>query len=125
MPGVRSWAPEMIFKLILNSYQPIYKTKILQIHSISVSQILACPTLHKDTAFDSNMNRLKKFSRGMSRLKVDNVDAEMADMTVKKVTRSSKMLVDAPCTGTGVMSKRADLRWSKSYNDILEISPDM
>ena len=50
----------------------------------------------------------------MSRLKVDNVDAEMADMTDHKLTKSSKMIVDAPCTGTGVMSKRADLRWRRT-----------
>ena len=84
-----------------------------------ISQIMK--NTGKIRAFDSNMNRLKKFARGMSRLKVDNVDAEMANMTVKKVTRSSKMLVDAPCTGTGVMSKRADLRWRRTIKNLYEL----
>ena len=31
------------------------------------------------------------------------------------------MLLDAPCSGTGVMSKRADIRWRRSIDDILEM----
>ena len=75
----------------------------------------------KIRAYDSNMNRLNKFAKGMSRLKVDNVDAEMADMTDHKLTKSSKMIVDAPCTGTGVMSKRADLRWRRTIKNLYEL----
>lgn len=75
----------------------------------------------KIRAFDSNMNRLKKFAKGMSRLKVDNVDAEMADMSSHKFTKSGKIIVDAPCTGTGVMSKRADLRWRRTVKNLYEL----
>ncbi|MBC8197075.1 MAG: 16S rRNA (cytosine(967)-C(5))-methyltransferase RsmB [Candidatus Marinimicrobia bacterium] len=75
----------------------------------------------KIRAYDSHMARLKKFAFGMARLKVNNVDAEMADMTTKKLTRSGKMLVDVPCTGTGVMSKRADLRWRRTIKNLYEL----
>ena len=47
--GMQLWAPKIIFRAILNSYQLIYKTIILQMHSISVSQILACTTLTSAT----------------------------------------------------------------------------
>tara|TARA_B100001029_G_C15062777_1_gene460100 strand:+ start:969 stop:2300 length:1332 start_codon:yes stop_codon:yes gene_type:complete len=75
----------------------------------------------KIRAYDSNINRLKKFAKGMSRLKVDNVDAEMADMTDFKLIKSSKIIIDAPCTGTGVMSKRADLRWRRTIKNLYEL----
>ena len=42
-------------------------------------------------------------------------------MTTKKLTRSGKMLVDVPCTGTGVMSKRADLRWRRTIKNLYEL----
>ena len=34
---------------------------------------------------------------------------------------TDKMLLDVPCTGTGVMSKRADIRWRRSIDEILEM----
>ena len=34
---------------------------------------------------------------------------------------TDKMLLDVPCSGTGVMSKRADIRWRRSIDDILEM----
>lgn len=33
-----------------------------------------------------------------------------------------KVLVDAPCSGTGVLSKRADLRWRRKEEDIAQLS---
>ena len=32
-----------------------------------------------------------------------------------------KVLVDAPCSGTGVLAKRADLRWRRTPNDIKDL----
>ena len=34
---------------------------------------------------------------------------------------TDKMLLDVPCSGTGVMAKRADIRWRRSIEDILEM----
>ena len=34
---------------------------------------------------------------------------------------TDKMLIDVPCSGTGVMSKRADIRWRRSIDEILEM----
>tara|TARA_S200000501_G_scaffold371148_1_gene413641 strand:- start:1 stop:1332 length:1332 start_codon:yes stop_codon:yes gene_type:complete len=75
----------------------------------------------KILAYDSSMIRLKKLAKGMSKLKVDNVNAEMADMSNYKLIKSSKMIVDVPCTGTGVMSKRADLRWRRTIKNLNEL----
>ncbi len=45
----------------------------------------------------------------------------MLDITEDEVPMADKMLLDVPCTGTGVMSKRADIRWRRSIDDILEM----
>ena len=33
-----------------------------------------------------------------------------------------RVLVDVPCSGTGVLSKRADLRWRRQLSDIVELT---
>ena len=33
----------------------------------------------------------------------------------------AKMILDVPCSGTGVMSKRADLRWRRDMDNLLEL----
>jgi len=32
-----------------------------------------------------------------------------------------KVLLDAPCSGLGVLSKRADLRWNRQFEDLEEL----
>ena len=34
-----------------------------------------------------------------------------------------RVLVDAPCSGTGVLSKRPDLRWRRTAADLQELVP--
>ena len=43
------------------------------------------------------------------------------DITEDKIPMTDKMLLDVPCSGTGVMGKRADIRWRRSIEDILEM----
>lgn len=33
-----------------------------------------------------------------------------------------KVLLDVPCSGTGVMSKRADLRWNRTEHDLIDLT---
>jgi 16S rRNA C967 or C1407 C5-methylase (RsmB/RsmF family) len=35
--------------------------------------------------------------------------------------RFDRVLVDAPCSGTGVLSKRADLRWQRGEDSIADL----
>ena len=46
---------------------------------------------------------------------------EAMDITENEIPMTNKMLLDVPCSGTGVMSKRADIRWRRSIDDILEM----
>ncbi|XP_031286323.1 uncharacterized protein LOC116145009 [Pistacia vera] len=38
-----------------------------------------------------------------------------------ELAKYDKVLLDAPCSGLGVLSKRADLRWNKSLEDLEEL----
>ena len=75
----------------------------------------------KILAFDKSQERLGRLSTGMKRLSVNIVDAEIKDLTRDKLPESKKMILDVPCSGTGVMSKRADLRWRRDMDNLLEL----
>jgi 16S rRNA (cytosine967-C5)-methyltransferase len=72
-------------------------------------------------AFDVNYNRINRLKNTLKRLKIINVEVDFIDITKDKIEMTDKMLVDVPCSGTGVMSKRADIRWRRSIDDILEM----
>ena len=74
-------------------------------------------------AFDKSKERLNRLRNNIKRLKLTNIKIITSDIDKElNIKRFTKILVDAPCSGTGVLSKRADLRWRKSYDDILEMS---
>ena len=72
-------------------------------------------------AFDVNYNRINRLKNTLKRLKIINVEVDFIDITKDKIEMTDKMLIDVPCSGTGVMSKRADIRWRRSIEDILEM----
>ena len=70
---------------------------------------------------DPSKNRMKQFKHTINRLQISNIKTEILDITEDKLPMTNKMLLDVPCSGTGVMSKRADIRWRRSIDDILEM----
>ena len=72
-------------------------------------------------ALDSNEERLNQLNNTIERLQLTNVKTDLLDITEDEVPMTDKMLLDVPCSGTGVMSKRADVRWRRSIDDILEM----
>ena len=72
-------------------------------------------------SLDSNKERLNRLNSTISRLHITNIKTALVDITKDKMPMTNKMLVDVPCSGTGVMSKRADIRWRRSIDDILEM----
>lgn len=72
-------------------------------------------------ALDFNEKRLKRLNATINRLHITNVKTDLLDITEDDVPMADKILLDVPCTGTGVMSKRADIRWRRSIDNILEM----
>ncbi|HEY5038221.1 MAG TPA: 16S rRNA (cytosine(967)-C(5))-methyltransferase RsmB, partial [bacterium] len=71
-------------------------------------------------ASDISSERRKKLSQNIKRTGLKNVmvfDGEMAKLPSSQ--KFDLIWVDAPCSGTGVLSRRADLRWRLILKDIL------
>lgn len=76
-------------------------------------------------AVDANPNRINLLKQNLQRLGIKNVQLINADATkLKSVIRQpvDRILVDAPCSGLGVLARRPDARWNKTPEQIIELS---
>uniref|UniRef100_A0A0E0B4D1 SAM-dependent MTase RsmB/NOP-type domain-containing protein n=1 Tax=Oryza glumipatula TaxID=40148 RepID=A0A0E0B4D1_9ORYZ len=76
-------------------------------------------------ALDINKGRLRIL---MEAAKLHNLDAMISDIHAdlrlyakETIATFDKVLLDAPCSGLGVLSKRADLRWNRQFEDLEEL----
>ena len=72
-------------------------------------------------AYDINPDRVRLLKNTVNRLGLNSIFCGEKDATIDNFPKASFVLVDAPCTGTGVMGKRADLRWRRKKSDIREM----
>ncbi|MFH0703184.1 MAG: 16S rRNA (cytosine(967)-C(5))-methyltransferase RsmB [bacterium] len=73
----------------------------------------------KIKAIDINPERLIKLKDNCKRLGADLVEIETADaLKYKTKEKFDRILIDTPCSNTGVFARRADARWKKSPSDI-------
>jgi len=71
-------------------------------------------------ASDSHAGRLELVAQNASRHKQNQVrikEADGRDLPTEWHGQFDLVLLDAPCTGYGVFSKRADMRWNRSPED--------
>ncbi len=67
-------------------------------------------------AFDNDADRIKK----MEQLK--NITIERKDAEKDEFPNADVILIDAPCSGTGVVGKKPDIRWRRKKNEIQEFA---
>jgi 16S rRNA (cytosine967-C5)-methyltransferase len=67
-------------------------------------------------AFDLHSNRLNLVKQAAARLDIKNITVNQMDATDPKpgLPLADKVLVDAPCSGLGVLRRRVDLRWKRT-----------
>ncbi|MFN3568358.1 MAG: RsmB/NOP family class I SAM-dependent RNA methyltransferase, partial [Caldimicrobium sp.] len=69
--------------------------------------------------------RLEKLKENFKRLGLKEPKVYVGDVIEKvkemEVRVFDKVLIDAPCTGTGVIRKHPDIKWARSEKDFLEI----
>lgn len=116
---VQDWVPQAMLQLLpLEPGQRIWdvcaapggKTIALAWKTGEKGQVMAT---------DASPERLKRLSENLKRVALKNVTVFEGD--VRKIPPSQKFSlawVDAPCSGTGVLSRRADLRWRLNPRDI-------
>jgi 16S rRNA (cytosine967-C5)-methyltransferase len=77
-------------------------------------------------AFDVSENRLARFKPRLSRSGLSNVFpvviANENDARVKRLSKKAhRVLVDAPCSGTGTLRRNADLKWRQNPESVKEL----
>ncbi len=64
-------------------------------------------------AVDISADRLEKLAESALSFNAENIKIRRGDVLELSLPLADAVLLDAPCTGTGVLSKRADLRWRR------------
>ena len=69
-------------------------------------------------ACDNSQKRINKALKDKSRNKFNNIEWHLLDATKDKYPLHEKILIDAPCSGTGVIGRRPDIKWRLRKSDI-------
>jgi 16S rRNA (cytosine967-C5)-methyltransferase len=69
-------------------------------------------------AVDRYETRLNLVKDACQRLGVTNVHIVAEDGAIIEIPSADKVLVDAPCSGLGVLSKKPDAKWQRDADDI-------
>lgn len=73
-------------------------------------------------AYEINPQRVELLRETVSRMGIENVDIYPGDATAAPLPPADKVLLDVPCTGTGVIARRADLRWWRRPEDLTDLT---
>lgn len=83
----------------------------------------------KIIAVEKYLSRIEVMKKNLERLGVKNVKLihdDINEPTSKELKESligkaDKILVDAPCSGLGVLSKKPDIKWKRELEDIMKL----
>ncbi|MGL4847951.1 MAG: 16S rRNA (cytosine(967)-C(5))-methyltransferase RsmB [Clostridium sp.] len=73
----------------------------------------------KILAFDIHENKLNLIKENCTRLGITNVEVSQMDATVlneELINKADKVLIDVPCTGFGIISRKPEIKWNKREN---------
>jgi 16S rRNA (cytosine967-C5)-methyltransferase len=73
-------------------------------------------------AVDKYESKLKLIQTSCARLGITNVELRIADATELELPPVDKILLDAPCSGLGVLRKKPDIKWKRQPEDIVRLT---
>ena len=83
-------------------------------------------------AFEINQRRLEMVMAESRRLGIENISPVLMDsrkLNKEYLGKADRILVDAPCSGTGVIRKKPDLKWKnwsiKHFNELNQIQIEL
>ncbi|MBR5586919.1 MAG: 16S rRNA (cytosine(967)-C(5))-methyltransferase RsmB [Clostridia bacterium] len=79
----------------------------------------------KIIAFDIHEHKLDIINETARRLGIDIISAEQADAGVlqeKYVGMADRVLVDAPCSGLGILRRKPEIKYTKNESDMKELA---
>ena len=77
-------------------------------------------------AFDIYEEKIRRIERNAQRLGISIIEAEVRDartIGAAYTGQADRVLVDAPCSGLGVLRRKPDARWKKSPEDVKTLPP--
>ncbi len=73
-------------------------------------------------AIDKYDIKLSFIKAACERLGLKNVKLLVADSSVMEHEQVDRVLVDAPCSGLGVLTKKPDLKWKRDVSDVVKLA---
>lgn len=75
-------------------------------------------------AFDIHEHKLKLIEEHASRLGLTNIKTDLMDATKvngKFVNYATKVLIDVPCSGLGIIRKKPEIKWNKKAKELRDL----
>jgi len=73
-------------------------------------------------ASDLDQLRANRGKNDLDRHRRKNIEWSVKDATQDNFIMADKILIDAPCTGTGVVGRKPDIRWRRKPEDISDMA---
>jgi 16S rRNA (cytosine967-C5)-methyltransferase len=73
-------------------------------------------------AFDRHEAKLGLIRASCERLGLRNVTLRVGDASALEADPADRVLLDAPCSGLGVLAKKPDMKWKRDIADILKLT---
>jgi 16S rRNA (cytosine967-C5)-methyltransferase len=77
-----------------------------------------CPKGTKIRGYDLNPQRIEDTQKTLDRLGMKDVTLKVRDVSKEEMPLFTHILIDAPCSGFGVIRKRTDLRWRRKEEEM-------
>jgi len=74
-------------------------------------------------AIDRFEPRLEVLEKNLERLGVTNIRTKAIDALEFDETGFDRVLIDAPCSGLGTLTKKPDIKWKKNTGDLRKLAP--
>ena len=73
-------------------------------------------------AIDKYEAKLKMIQASYERLGLHNVTLLAADASTMEIPQADRILLDAPCSGLGVLTKKPDIKWKRDVSDVHKLA---